>query len=48
MNVLRSIIPSLQISLFVTLIMDETNDILKKEQVTFTIRWVSEDLEVHK
>ena len=28
--------------------MDETTDISNKEQVTFTIRWVSEDLEVHE
>lgn len=44
MNVLRNIISSLQASLFVTLMTDETTDISNKEQVTFTIRWVSENL----
>ena len=48
MNVLRSITSSLQASSFVTLMMDETTDISNKEQVTFTIRWVSEDLEVNE
>ena len=48
MNVLRTILSSLQTSLFVTLMMDETTDISNKEQVTFTIRWVSENLEVNK
>ena len=37
MNVLRTITSSLQTSLFVTLMMDETTDISNKEQVTFTI-----------
>ena len=48
MNVLRTIMSSLQTSLFVTLMMDETTDISNKEQVTFTIRWVSENLEVNE
>ena len=48
MNVLRTITSSLQTSLFVTLMMDETTDISNKEQVTFTIRWVSENLEVNE
>ena len=45
---LRNITTSLQTSQFLTLMMDETTDISNKEQVTFTIRWVSEDLEVHE
>ena len=47
-SVLRNITTSLQTSQFITLMMDETTDISNKEQVTFTIRWVSEDLEVHE
>ena len=47
-NVLRSITTSLQRSQFITLMMDETTDISNKEQVTFTIRWVSDNLEVHE
>ena len=47
-NVLRSITTSLQTSQFITLMMDETTDISNKEQVTFTIRWVSDNLEVHE
>ena len=47
-SVLRNITTSLQTSQFLTLMMDETTDISNKEQVTFTIRWVSEDLEVHE
>ena len=41
-NVLRSTTSSLQTSLFVTSMMDETTDTSNKEQVTFTIQWVSE------
>ena len=48
MNVLRRITSSLQTSPFLTLMMDETTNISNKEQVTFTIQWVSEDLEVNK
>ena len=48
LNVLRGIISSLQTSLFVTLMMDKTTDTSNKEQVTFTIRWVSENLEVNE
>ena len=47
-SVLKNITTSLQTSQFLTLMMDETTDISNKEQVTFTIRWVSEDLEVHE
>ena len=47
-HVLRNITSSLQKSPFLTLMMDETTDISNKEQVTFTIRWVSEDLEVNE
>ena len=48
MNVLKRITSFLQTSLFVALMMDETTDISNKELVTFTIRWVSEDLEVNE
>ena len=48
LNVLRSITSSLQTSLFVTSMMDETTDTSNKEHVTFTIRWVSENLKVNE
>lgn len=47
-NVLRSIASELQLSPFITVMMDETTDAANKEQVTIVFRLVTNDFEVHE
>ena len=46
--VLRKIAENLQISLFFTVMVDETTDVSNVEQVVICLRWVDENFEVQE
>lgn len=48
LHVLRKIVCNLQMSPFLTIMIDETTDISNREQVTIVIRRVDEDLQVYE
>ena len=48
LNILRKIARNIQQAKFYSIMGDETADISNKEQLALCIRWVDDDLQVHK